>query len=256
MKAVARILCILAVVGLVFGCIIFRADRVLSVTFPAGHSQVARVAVAEQLFTYLPLVFNGHALPTVFGTGMVFTVPGGMNEMTAARNYWLRWGDVSWSDVEPTKGTRDWSSLAGLEVELVNAHGLGMEMVLIVDSTPTWAQKIPDYYCGPIKETELVAFADFMYELVSRYSKPPYLVKYWEIWNEPDIDPVLVSPQSGFGCWGNYGDEYYGGGYYAEMLKVIYPEIKRADPQAQVLGGRTAARLRSAHTRVVRRSGR
>jgi len=32
-------------------------------------------------------------------------------------------------------------------------------------------------------------------------------------------------------------DEYYGGGYYAEMLKAVYPAIKEADPQAQVLIG-------------------
>jgi len=168
---------------------------------------------------------------------MVFTVPGGMNEMTVAKNHWLRWGGASWSVIEPIKGTRDWSSLAGLEVQLMSARERGMEMVFIVSSTPTWAQKEPGYYCGPILETELATFADFMYELVSRYSKPPYHVKYWEIWNEPDIDPSLVPPNSGFGCWGDHDDAYYGGGYYAEMLKVIYPEIKRADPQAQVLVG-------------------
>ena len=234
-KAVSRILSILAVVGLVFGSMFIRADLTLPVVVPAAHSQVARVAASAQLPNYLPLVQNVHALPPVFGTSMVFTVPGGMNEMTAARNYWLRLGDVSWSDVEPTKGTRNWSSLAGLEVELVNTRERGMEMVVIVSSTPTWAQKIPGYYCGPIKETELAAFADFMYELVRRYSKPPYLVKYWEIWNEPDITPL--APQSVFGGWGDQNDEYYGGGYYAEMLKAIYLEVKRADPQAQVLVG-------------------
>jgi hypothetical protein len=83
----------------------------------------------------------------------------------------------------------------------------------------------------------LAVFADFMHDLVNRYSQPPYLVKYWEIGNEPDIDPGLVPPESGIGCWGDLNDEYYGGGYYAEMLKVVYPQIKAADPDAQVLVG-------------------
>jgi hypothetical protein len=236
-KVASRILLISAVAGLVFGSLFIRADFTLPVVVPAAHSKVARVAASAQEFNYVPLVMNGHALPTIMGMGMVFTVPGGMNEMTTARNYWLRWGGAYWSNIESTKGTRDWSSLAGLEVELVNANERGMEMVFIVGGTPTWAQKVTGYYCGPIKETELATFADFMYELVSRYSKAPYHVKYWEIWNEPDINFTLVSPESGFGCWGDLTDQYYGGGYYAEMLKVVYPEIKRADPAAQVLVG-------------------
>ena len=32
-------------------------------------------------------------------------------------------------------------------------------------------------------------------------------------------------------------DPYYGGGYYAEMLKIVYPQIKAADPEAQILIG-------------------
>jgi hypothetical protein len=40
-----------------------------------------------------------------------------------------------------------------------------------------------------------------------------------------------------YGCWGDQNDAYYGGGYYAEMLKAAYPQIKAADPQAQVLIG-------------------
>jgi hypothetical protein len=40
-----------------------------------------------------------------------------------------------------------------------------------------------------------------------------------------------------YGCWGDEDDDYYGGGYYAEMLKAVYPAIKAADPSAQVLIG-------------------
>jgi hypothetical protein len=185
----------------------------------------------------MPLVVHGVKVPTIFGASMSFTVSGGMNEMTAANNYWLRERVIVWSEIEQIKGTRDWSSLASWEAELLNANLRGMETIVIVNSTPGWAQKVAGYFCGPIHELELATFASFMYELVSRYSHWPYHVKYWEIWNEPDIAPAMVPPESGIGCWGDRNDPYYGGGYYAEMLKVVYPEIKRANPEAQVLVG-------------------
>ncbi len=40
-----------------------------------------------------------------------------------------------------------------------------------------------------------------------------------------------------FGCWGNPNDPYYGGGYYAELLKRAYPAAKAANPQAIVMNG-------------------
>ncbi len=76
-----------------------------------------------------------------------------------------------------------------------------------------------------------------MHDVVARYSVPPYSVKYWEIWNEPDVDPSLVTSDSDFGCWGDQSDPYYGGGYYAQMLQAVYPKMKAADPSAQVLVG-------------------
>jgi hypothetical protein len=100
----------------------------------------------------------------------------------------------------------------------------------------------PAAYCGAIKPDKLEAFGNFMYDLVSRYSPPPYNVKYWELWNEPDVAPelaaIMYDGNIPFGCWGDTSDPYYGGGYYAEMLlKAVYPRIKAADPQAQVLVG-------------------
>ena len=31
-------------------------------------------------------------------------------------------------------------------------------------------------------------------------------VHYWELGNEPDVDPILVNSSSGFGCWGDIDD--------------------------------------------------
>ncbi len=163
-----------------------------------------------------------------------------MDQLAAAKVSWIRRNGVLWSAVEPTEGARNWSALSDLENELREASSKGIQVILIVRSTPEWARKIAGAgsYCGPISADKLAAFGSFMHDLVVRYSVPPYNVKYWELWNEPDIDPLVVpTPDSVFGCWGDQSDAYYGGGYYAEMLKVTYPQVKAADAQAQVLVG-------------------
>lgn len=149
----------------------------------------------------------------------------------------LRRNGVRWADIEPEEGLRRWENMLSLERNLRRTGNLGLPIILVVRYTPAWAQKIPGSFCGPISQEKFGAFARFMQDLVARYSVPPYNVRYWELGNEPDVDPSLVDPQGPFGCWGDPGDDYYGGGYYAEMLKVVYPAIKAVDPQAQVLIG-------------------
>jgi hypothetical protein len=151
--------------------------------------------------------------------------------------FWVRRNGVLWHGIEPIEGQRDWDVMSGLETELKTLSETNREVILIVRGTPDWAQTIPGYYCGPIKEDKLEAYGDFIFELVTRYSVPPYNVKYWELGNEPDVNPEAVLPDMMFGCWGEPEDDYYGGEYYAEMLKVVYPVIKEADPEAQVLFG-------------------
>lgn len=149
----------------------------------------------------------------------------------------MRHNGLIWYAVEPVEGERNWAAISELEGKLERADSSGLTTILIVRGTPEWAQLVPGSFCGPILPAKLQSFADFMFETVSRYSQPPYNVKYWELGNEPDVDPVLVHPRSVFGCWGNHLGLYYGGDYYAEMLKRVYPAIKNADPEAQVLLG-------------------
>ncbi|MDE3090533.1 MAG: cellulase family glycosylhydrolase [Chloroflexota bacterium] len=161
-----------------------------------------------------------------------------LNQIAQVGTHWVRSHNaVSWAAVEPTEGVRNWATQANLEQELQDIDAKGMQTILSVRVTPSWAQRVTGYSCGPIKPEKLEAFAKFMQDLVARYRVPPYNVKYWEIWNEPDIDYHLVGPTSDWGCWGDQNDPYYGGGYYAQMLKLVYPQIKAADPQSQVLVG-------------------
>jgi len=187
-----------------------------------------------------PTPMSGTPPPPIFGVEMdAISAARGLEQVAQASTSWTRRNAVLWSSVESTEGTYNWSALAGLESELQNASSKGIRVILIVRSTPQWARKIAGSgpYCGPIHPDKLAAFGSFMGELVARYSVPPYNVKYWELWNEPDIDPSYFPGDNLFGCWGDQNDAYYGGGYYAEMLKATYPQIKAADPQAQVLIG-------------------
>lgn len=159
-------------------------------------------------------------------------------QANVAAGAWVRYNGIHWSDVEAVEGVRDWAALAAVEADLQALAAEGLTPMVVVRRTPEWAQALPGSLCGPIKEEALDAFADFMAEVVRRYSQPPYNVRYWEFGNEPDVDPALIEPTYYFGCWGDAADPFYGGGYYAEALKRIYPAMKAADPQAQlVLGG-------------------
>ncbi len=163
------------------------------------------------------------------------SVGGGLNQALAANSYWVRYNALLWSDIEPTEGTRNWSAIGALDDQLKTAAAHGMQVVLVVRSTPAWAQLWSGVLCGPPKSSKIGAFAAFMRDAVARYSKPPYNVKYWMISNEPDVDYRIIPPASPFGCWGDSNDPYYFGGYYGEVIKQVYPAIKSANPFVQLI---------------------
>lgn len=211
-----------------------------STTLPATVSPSATLPPAPPTATAAPTAVPTFAPPAEPIAGIELTTlteAGGLGLTQAANAHWVRWAAVWWPDVEPQEGVRNWEALSWMDDQLAAASSAGLEVILIVRGTPTWAQAKPGVACGPILPDKLAAFADFTRELVAHYSPEPFNVTYWELWNEPDIDSNLVPPDSPFGCWGDMNDPYYGGEYFAEMLKTVYPQIKAADPEAQVLSG-------------------
>ena len=164
-----------------------------------------------------------------------------VNMAAAANANWVGGISIPWKDVEPTKGTRNWSVLAYQEAALQDAHAHGLTPFVVIRFTPAWAQKYSGYSCGPMTSSHFADFANFVHDVVARYSAAPYYVKYWEIWNEEDIDHRLpgIASDSAYGCWGEPAsvDAYGGGTFYADMLKVVYPVMKTADPNSKVLIG-------------------
>jgi hypothetical protein len=198
----------------------------------------ALAASKQEYSTYLPLLASTYPLTTIFGIQMSpSTAKAAFDDVLSAKTSWLRFNNLIWSDIEPNEGDRVWGEMASLEEGLIKASSARVNVILSVRSTPAWAQAIQGSTCGPIKPEELTAFGQFMYDSVARYHQPPYNVKYWEIWNEPDVAYSAGSPNTSYGCWGDAYDDYFGGGDYAEVLKVVYPMMKAADPEAQVMIG-------------------
>ncbi len=165
------------------------------------------------------------------------TDSGGLGLLTRTGARWVRRNALLWSDVEYLQGERNWQNVTRLEAELLAAAQNNLSVILIVRSAPPFARLVPGSACGAVAVESFDAFADFLAEAVTRYSYPPFNVLFWEIGNEPDIDPAQVRSDSVYGCWGDASSPYYGGDYYAEMLRVVYPRIKAANPQVQVLVG-------------------
>jgi hypothetical protein len=193
---------------------------------------------------YLPGV-NSPATPTIFGFETILgrlsnpTVRARAAELGAT---WVRINGLRWDEIEPVQGGG--YSAAALELldrDLKAAGELGLTATVIVHGAPAWAQEIANTRCGPIRSDALDDFANFMRDMVTRYSYPPYNVTHWELGNEPDAPYIGAAGSTTntmpYGCWGNPNQPDYNGGAYAAMLAAVYPAIKAANPNAQVIIG-------------------
>jgi hypothetical protein len=222
-------------------------QRVVLILFLIIYSIVSTYAFAApqiqpqpQATTTIYLPFISRFNPTPFG---VETNRGWMAQ-TVVRDQaqklgikWLRLNAVQWRLVQPKRGEPyDVAGLAKFDRDLQAALAAGLTPVVIVNDSPDWATINRPYptACGAIRADRFSDFATFMGWLAARYKNS---IQYWEIGNEPDIDPALVPANQVFGCWGDIADPYYGGEHYGNMLKAVTPAIKRANPSAQVVIG-------------------
>ena len=134
---------------------------------------------------------------------------------------------IDWGMIQPGPPPADyvWGPYHDDKLRLVAETGV--QMIAHVENVPEWAGDLAN---GPIHRDRLDEFAQFLSDLVDRYKQPPYDIRYWELFNEPDrtfLDDYR-------GGWGLNGDRY------AEMLAVAYQVVKAADPGATVLMGGVA----------------
>lgn len=151
------------------------------------------------------------------------------NKAYQAGAQWAR-VPLVWSQAEPQDSTPEhyqWPEI--LDEWLAQLSAREIRVILTLTGNPDWAA---EYSGGPLRDrVQISELVEFMEAAAARYSVPPYNVKHWEFYNEPDNGDELYA-ELGWGYWGNQATDY------AAMLEAVYQPMKAIDPEAQiVLGG-------------------
>jgi len=125
-----------------------------------------------------------------------------------------------WQYIEPEQGNLTWldRNNQSYDQKVKNLVDNDMTIVGIVWQAPKWARlkKCKDWDLCPMANHD--DYVNFIQKTVEKYKNQ---IKYWEIWNEPDLGDSVP-----------YWDKNY-----VELLKISYQAVKKADPEAKILLG-------------------
>ncbi len=145
-----------------------------------------------------------------------------LQPMVDAGARWTRL-TINWNSIEPELTEPPSYRWAHTDAVVRASVGAGIDAIMKLGVNAAWAA---DSFCGPIHAENRDDFQRYLRDIVTRYSAPPYNVRLWEIYNEPDS----VFGSQGY-CFGTRGE------LYADALKLAYTAIKEADSDALVLFG-------------------
>ncbi|MFO7918206.1 MAG: cellulase family glycosylhydrolase [Anaerolineae bacterium] len=139
--------------------------------------------------------------------------------------YWIR-QQFPWEDIE-IAGKGDfwdhrWDKSAWEKYDYIvdAAEKHDLEIIARLDNPPPWSRSVGDAPGWELAPPDAYAdFGDFVYAVVSRYRGR---VRYYQIWNEPNIYP-------------EWGEQPVDPEAYTELLKVAYRRAKEADPNCVIL---------------------
>ncbi len=206
------------------------------------HSEV--ISATEIYTLHLPFLarcYNGERAP--FGVQFYGTLDeaSGFGEISAAGATWIRL-PVSWGAIEPSNTTPEYYNWSGLDASVSRAAEEGVELILTLNGQPSWAAV---YAQGPVTDTADIV--EFFGAMVERYDGDGVddapgspRVRYFELYNEPDNGDAGHAEHGGWGCWGDFDDDVPGCGDaedYADLLRLLYPVVKEANPQAKLVFG-------------------
>ena len=127
--------------------------------------------------------------------------------------------EIRWTSVEPSKGDFEWG---GIDAKVNKIKSYGIDVLLIIDYGNPWASGSDDDRYVPPEADKFEIFkksyGDYVYEIVSHYKGK---VKYFEIWNEPDIQSTWRPEPNAK--------------QYTELLKEAYTRAKQADQDCVIL---------------------
>ena len=107
------------------------------------------------------------------------------------------------------------------------AEKYDMELIVRVSNPPAWSRAQGNEVGSYAPPDNYQDFADFVYTLVSRYKGR---VRYYQLWNEPNIYPE----------WGNYAISPED---YARLLCLAADAARRADPNVVIINGAMASTI-------------
>ena len=196
---------------------------------------------------------------TRFGIGLTsYDDSTNIRDIETAGAGWLRSDQMSirWSDFEPDRANQyDVSDanaggehMRSVEQQILYANARKFQVIQTINSAPRWALPTGNGNCGPIKTEHFAAFAQFVEKIVKKYSQPPYNIKHWEIFSQPDKYANLGNREK-YDChWVDFTDStYFGGRKYGDMLSLVGANIKSADPSSKLIAGSLEADCRSTY---------
>lgn len=177
---------------------------------------------------YLPTLtrYDDSSYTSPFGISMYDTIDDttGLAAMQTAGAD-LIFTNVRWLDLEPTENAP--YNFAFADAKADAAESAGMELVVLFDHNPDWALLNTSNPRGPLKTDKYAALVDVVSALATRYNgnNGHPRINYWLFYGEPD---------NIYSGWGNNANEY------GDMLALVSPVIKAANPSAKVMPGAIA----------------
>jgi len=110
-------------------------------------------------------------------------------------------------------------------VELAEKYNLSI--IARLSNPPAWSRAAGDEMGTYAPPDDYDDFGDFVYAVASRYRGR---IKYYQIWNEPNIYP-------------EWGERPVDPEAYTELLKIGYTRAKEADPDCVIISGALASTI-------------
>lgn len=104
---------------------------------------------------------------------------------------WTR-HDFSWGAIEPENDRWEWANTDRL---VLQAHAQGLDILPLLAYTAPWAAGKPgDGFSPP---HDVADWEDYVEHVVARYIRPPFNLRYFQVWNEPTWEPMTFWHASG-----------------------------------------------------------
>jgi hypothetical protein len=155
-----------------------------------------------------------------------------MRMISEAGFRWIR-QEFPWEDIEQSARGDFWDhrwNVSGWEkydriVELADKYGL--QIIARLGNPPAWSRANGDARGSFAPPDDFEDFGSFVHTIVTRYKGK---VRYYQIWNEPNIYP-------------EWGEQPVDAVAYVRLLQIAYRRAKEADPDCVILSAGLAQTL-------------